>query len=409
MLGHHPVHRVRENDIGLARRQPGFDQLLEQAARVDRLAHAAVARRNEIELLARAHRFHEGVGEQHAVMQVERLAVEVAARLADFEEFLDFRVRHVDVAGGRTPTQAALADRQRQAVHHAHERNDPAGLAVQADRLANAADIAPIGADAAALRRQPDILVPGVYDAVEAVRHAVEVARDRQAARGAAIRQHRRSGHEPQVRNVVVQPLRMIGIVGEIIGHAREQVLVLLARKQVTIGQRFLAEFGQQRIAAFVDLHVETAIEHLLAVFLGGSGRGAGDRAGQCLACRVLHQLVAALVRLVHCDCLRLCGRFGGNVVLRVDIQCHRRVVPALEIHRQPRRSKCLTGSPATLRVPLVFESARPVPCLAISSRRGVGIYPHSPHSPALAKGVPDMGSMPSKARSCGSPWQSDH
>ncbi len=42
----------------------------------------------------------------------------------------------------------------------------PAGLAVEADRLADAADIAPIGADAAAARGEPDILVPGVDDAV---------------------------------------------------------------------------------------------------------------------------------------------------------------------------------------------------------------------------------------------------
>ena len=50
--------------------------------------------------------------------------------------------------------------------------------------------------------------------------------------------------------------------VSEVIGNAREEVLVLLARKQVAVFQRFLAEFGQQRVAALVDLHVEPAIEH---------------------------------------------------------------------------------------------------------------------------------------------------
>jgi hypothetical protein len=48
-------------------------------------------------------------------MEVQRLAVEVAGRLADFEELLDFRVRDVEIAGGRTAPQRALADRQRQA------------------------------------------------------------------------------------------------------------------------------------------------------------------------------------------------------------------------------------------------------------------------------------------------------
>ena len=109
-----------------------------------------------------AHRLHELVGDQHAVVQVERLAVEVAARLADLEELLDLGVRDVEVAGGRAAPQRALADRQRQAIHHPHERDDAAGLAVEADRLADAAHAAPISADAAALRRQPDILVPGV-------------------------------------------------------------------------------------------------------------------------------------------------------------------------------------------------------------------------------------------------------
>ena len=107
----------------------------------------------QVELGAVAHRFHELVGDEHAVVEVERLAVEVAARLADLEELLDLGVRDVEVAGGRTAPQRALADRQRQLVHHPDERDDAAGLAVEADRLADAADAAPIGADAAAAAR----------------------------------------------------------------------------------------------------------------------------------------------------------------------------------------------------------------------------------------------------------------
>src|SRR3546814_8354083 len=78
------------------------------------------------------------------------LAVEIARGLADLEKLLDLRVRDVEITGGRAAAQAALADREGQAVHHADEGNDAAGLAIEADRLANAADIAPIGADAAA-------------------------------------------------------------------------------------------------------------------------------------------------------------------------------------------------------------------------------------------------------------------
>src|SRR4028119_772559 len=61
--------------------------------------------------------------------------------------------------------QAARAEGEGEAVHDAHERDDAAGLAVEADRLADAAHRAPISADAAAARGQPDILVPGVDDA----------------------------------------------------------------------------------------------------------------------------------------------------------------------------------------------------------------------------------------------------
>src|SRR5690606_40505603 len=115
-----------------------------------------------------------------------------------------FRVRDVEVASGRAAPQRALADRQRQAVHHADERNDAAGLAVEADRLADAAHVAPVGADAAAARGEPDVLVPGADDALEAVADRVEIARDPPAAAGAAVRQPRGRGHEPQLRGVVL-------------------------------------------------------------------------------------------------------------------------------------------------------------------------------------------------------------
>ena len=91
-------------------------------------------------------------------------------RLADLEELLDLGMRDVEVAGGRAAPQRTLADRQRQAVHHADERDDAAGLAVEADRLADPAHAAPVSADAAALRGEPDILVPGADDACRGCR-----------------------------------------------------------------------------------------------------------------------------------------------------------------------------------------------------------------------------------------------
>src|SRR4029077_14589692 len=141
------------------------EQLLEQAARVDLAANAAVLRTLQIELIAVANRRHDLGGDQDAVVQVQGLAVEVARGFADFEEFLNLRVVDVEVAGSRTTTQRALADGERQAGHYPDERDDSAGLAVEANRLTDAADAAPVGADAAALGSEPDVLVPGTDDA----------------------------------------------------------------------------------------------------------------------------------------------------------------------------------------------------------------------------------------------------
>jgi hypothetical protein len=89
MLGHGAVHRVGEHDIGLAGGQPRLDQLLEQRAGVDAGALRLVLGAAQDPFAAVAHRFHEGVGQQHAVVEVERLAVEIARGLPDLEEFLD--------------------------------------------------------------------------------------------------------------------------------------------------------------------------------------------------------------------------------------------------------------------------------------------------------------------------------
>ena len=78
MLGHRLVHRIDEDDVRLAGRQAGLDQLLEQRARVDLAALRPVAWRAQRELGALAHRLHELVGDEHAVVEVQRLAVEVA-------------------------------------------------------------------------------------------------------------------------------------------------------------------------------------------------------------------------------------------------------------------------------------------------------------------------------------------
>ena len=226
MLGHHAVHLVDEDDVGLTRREARFDELLEQRARVDAAADALVLGAAQVELGAVADGFHELVGDQHAVVEVERLAVEVARRFADFEELLDLRVADVEIAGGRTAAQAALRDGEGERVHHADEGNDAAGLAVEADGFADAAHAAPIGADAAAAAGEPDILVPRLDNTLKAVGDRVEITADRQTAAGAAVRQHGGGGHEPQPRDIIIEALRMLLIVGIGRRDAREEILI---------------------------------------------------------------------------------------------------------------------------------------------------------------------------------------
>ena len=55
--------------------------------------------------------FHELVGDVDAVVQVERLAVEVTRRFPDLKEFLDLRVEDIEIAGGRAAAQRALRNR----------------------------------------------------------------------------------------------------------------------------------------------------------------------------------------------------------------------------------------------------------------------------------------------------------
>ena len=261
VLGQGAVHRALEDQVGLAGLQADLEDLLPQAAGVDVAHHFAGLGREQAERLAVAHGLHERVGDRDSVVQVEGLAVEVSRRLADFEELFDFGVVDVQIDRRRAPAQAALADGQGQAVHHTDEGDDAAGLALALDLLADGADPAPIGADAAAVGGQPDVLVPDADDAFQRIGDGVQEAADRQAAIGAAVRQHRRGRHEPELGDVVVDALGVVGVVGVGGGHAGEHVLVRLAGQEVAILQRPLAEFGDQGVARAVDLDLAHQLE----------------------------------------------------------------------------------------------------------------------------------------------------
>ncbi len=195
------------------------------------------------------------------MVQVERLAIEVAGGLPDLEELLDLRVMDVEIDGRGPAAEGPLADRQGEQIHDPDERNDAAGLALAFHGLADRAHAAPVGADAAAIGGQPDVLVPGADDAFQAVRHGIEVAGDRQPPVSTAVRQHRRRWHEPELGDVVVDALCVVGVVGVGGGHAGEHVLVGLAGQQIASLERRLAEVGQQRIARAVDLDLAHQVQ----------------------------------------------------------------------------------------------------------------------------------------------------
>ena len=111
---HLAVHRVREDQIGLAGLHADVEQLGPQRAGVDGLQDFAVLGRLQVEGGADLHRLHELVGDVDAVVEVQGLAVEVARGFADLKELLDLRVMDVQIDGGRTATQRALRNRQGQ-------------------------------------------------------------------------------------------------------------------------------------------------------------------------------------------------------------------------------------------------------------------------------------------------------
>ena len=150
MLWHRIVHGVAEDDVGLARCKAGFHQLLEQGACVNGAAYFACLGAAQVEFFASADGLHKFVGQQYAMVQVQRLTVEIARWFADFEEFFDFGVADVQIASRRSATQRALRNCKCQAVHDADKWNDAAGLAVEANRFPDATYRTPIRTNAAA-------------------------------------------------------------------------------------------------------------------------------------------------------------------------------------------------------------------------------------------------------------------
>ena len=314
MLRPSVVHVVAEQDVGLAGLDPRQQDADPEIAGPRRPDDGVVLRALQCPDVVVLHRAHEVVGDHDAVMQVQRLAVRIAAgRPAHLDEFLDLRVVDRQVAGGRAAAQRALADRQGQRIHHPDEGHDARGLAVAADLLADRAQVAPVAADAAALGGQPDVLVPQVDDAVQGIARLVEEAGDRQPALGAAVGQHWRRRHEPQVRDVVVDPLAVRGVVGEVRRDAGEEVLIGLALQQIAVVEGRLAERRQLVVPRAVHANRDAAIVLEVIADLAIAKHVLRPRqVVEEIALRGRIHLQLRIIRcLIHSRLLRAFGAFG--------------------------------------------------------------------------------------------------
>ena len=111
MLGQRAVHVVAEDQVRLAGLDPR-GQDADPQARAPRCVRTTAPSfgRAQRPVLVGLDRAHEGVGDQDAVMQVERLAVRIAAGgAADLDELLDLGMRDRQIDRGRAAAQRALA------------------------------------------------------------------------------------------------------------------------------------------------------------------------------------------------------------------------------------------------------------------------------------------------------------
>ena len=126
----------------------------------------------------------------------------------------------------------------------------------------------------------------------------------------------------------------MFGIIGVSGGDAGEQVLVALARQQIAVVERFLAEIGQQRIAIGRGDDGKAAGVHGFGIFWYGRRRHHGGRnqLGGGEICLIGHRYCRALARL-----LCWCGRGLGLRGLCVQqIATYQRLLLLAKFHCAP-------------------------------------------------------------------------
>ncbi len=112
VVGNAVIHMVDINNVRLPGFNTGGQQSDPEIAGADFIDNRTIFGRFQREFLVALDGMHEGIVDQYAVMEVQRLAVRVAAGgAAQFDEFLDLRVPDRQVNRRRAAPQRALGNR----------------------------------------------------------------------------------------------------------------------------------------------------------------------------------------------------------------------------------------------------------------------------------------------------------
>ena len=223
------------------------------AGQVMQIRH--VGRREQGPAAIGEHALHEQVRNPVRGVHVVGTATVVTGVLAQFEEFLDVQVPGFQIGTDRALALAALVDRHGGVVDHLQEGHHALRLAVGAlDVGTEGAHRRPVVAQTTGKLGQHGVVVDGVVDARQVIRHAGQVAGRQLRTLGAGVEQGRGGRHVVERRQQVVELdgalflLRLLD--GQAHGHAHEEHLRQLEAhvvlvQEVAVVQGLQAEIGE--------------------------------------------------------------------------------------------------------------------------------------------------------------------
>ncbi len=209
------------------------------------------------------HALHEQVRNPVGGVHVVGTATVVTGVLAQLDELFDVHVPGFQVGTDSALALATLVDRHGGVVDHFQEGHDALALAVGAfDVGAQCAHRGPVVAQAAGEFRQHGVVVDGVVDARQVIRHGGQVAGRQLRTQGAGIEQGRGRRHVVEAGEQVVELdgafFLLLLFDGQAHGHAHEEHLrqfeadtVLV--DEVAVEQGLQAQVGELLVALVVQ------------------------------------------------------------------------------------------------------------------------------------------------------------